>query len=236
MAADGIEFGGKESSWMLGVLCQIARRGHLVIAVDVRGIGQTRPLHEGEGGQSEFSHLFNAETAMAYMAWYMNRSLFGQRVQDVQRSIDYALSRQDGDSSGVWVIGKGMGALWALYAAALNLRIKSVVCHEGLLSYRSLTATDRYLHRADVFILDVLNHFDLPQVAVSVAGRRLALLSPVDNMRQPVDTAAAREAYTWTQDAYIAAGEKEQFRISGIEPDQPLAIQYLRLLGDSGDA
>ncbi|HXH50112.1 MAG TPA: prolyl oligopeptidase family serine peptidase [Terriglobia bacterium] len=234
VAADGMEFAGEECSGTgPGVLAQMARSGHLTIAVDVRGIGETRPPHVSNGGTSEFSHLFNVETAMAYMAWYMNQSLIGQRVQDLQRSVDYALSRQDRNSSGVWVIGKGMGASWALYAAALDPRIKSVVCHGGLLSYRSLTATDRYLHGADVFVLDVLNYFDLPQVAAAVAGRRLSLLSPMDPMQQPVDTAAAAEAYRWTQDTYIAAGARDRFHISTVHSDQSLAAQYLCLLGQN---
>ena len=231
MAADGMEFAGEECSGLEpGVLAQMARSGNLVIAVDVRGIGETRPPHASEGGESEFHHLFNVETAMAYMAWYMDRSLFGSRVQDVQRSVDYALSRRESDGPGVWVIGKGMGALWTLYAAALDPRVKSVVCHEGLLSYRSLTATDRYLHGADVFIIDVLHHFDLPQAAAAVAGRRLALLSPVGAMRRSIDIPTAMEAYRWTQDAYSAADAKNLFRISTVQPDQSLATQYLHLL------
>lgn len=233
MAADGMEFAGEECSGMEpGVLAQMASGGHVVIAVDVRGIGETRPLHESSHG-GEYAHLFNAETAMTYMAWYMNSSLLGSRVQDVQRAVDYALSRPEAGASGVWVIGKGMGALWALYAAALDPRIKSVVCHAGLLSYRSLTATDRYLHGADVFILDVLHHFDLPQVAAAVADRRLTLLSPVDAMRRPVDLAAAAEAYRWTKDAYIAAGASDRFEVSTVNPDQSLSAQYLRLLGQN---
>jgi cephalosporin-C deacetylase-like acetyl esterase len=235
--ADGMEFAGEECSGLVpGTLAEIARRGYLIIAVDVRGIGENRPPHAGAGGESEFRHLFNVETAMAYMAWYMNGSLFGQRVQDVRRSVDYALSRPDCDSSGVLVIGKGMGALWALYAAALDPRIKSLVCHGGLLSYRSLTATDRYLHGADVFILNVLNHFDLPQVAGAVAGRRLILLSPTDAMQQPIDVAVAAAAYHWTRDTYIAAGAEDRFHVSGIHPDQSLAAQYLRLLGQNDEA
>lgn len=237
MEADGMEFAGEECSGLVpGTLAEMARAGHSIIAVDVRGIGETRPPHSSEGGESEFNHLFNVETAMSYMAWYMDRSLFGQRVQDVQRTVDYALSRQDSRHSGVWVIGKDMGALWALYAAALDPRIQSVVCHEGLLSYRSLTSTDRYLHGADVFILDVLHHFDLPQVAAGVTGRRLALLSPVDAMQQPVDIAAATDAYRWTRDAYSVAGANGSFQIAGMQPDQPLAAQYLRMLHGHDEA
>ena len=144
--ADGMEFGPLEA---------LARKGHLVIAVDVRGIGGTRPSRTSErsGG---FSHLFDTETAMAYMAWYLDKCLLGMRVQDVVRSVDYVLSRSDVDQGGVSVIGKGAGALWALYAAALDERITGVVAEGGLLTYGSLATVDRYLHGASVFVRDVL--------------------------------------------------------------------------------
>ena len=40
-----------------------------------------------------------------------------------------------------------------------------MLCDGGLVSYRSLTQVDRYLHGAGIFVRDVLKHFDLPQVA-----------------------------------------------------------------------
>ena len=101
------------------------------------------------------------------MAWEMDESLFGMRVRDVVRSVDYALSRADSAQDGVRVIGKGMGALWALFAATLDPRIRALVCDHGLLCYRALTASDRHLHGANVFIPDVLKHFDLPDVAAA---------------------------------------------------------------------
>ena len=197
-----------------GLLEKLARKGHLVAAVDVRGIGETRPPHNPSISRpEEFRHLFDMETAMSYMAWFMDESLFGMRVEDVVRSVDYVLSRHDADKASLRVVGKGMGAMWALYAAALDSRIQSVVCEGGLLSYRSLTRVDRYLHGANIFIRDVLKHFDLPQVAASIAGRDLTLLSPVDHMKRPVDVALAEKTYWFTQEAYAAAGVKDQFRI-----------------------
>ena len=233
--ADGMEFAEHEASGTKpGTLAQLARSGHYVVAVDVRGIGETAPAHGIRGGRKgDFGFLFDVETAFAYMCWFMNRSLLGMRVQDVTRSVDYALSRPEVNSTSVHVIGKGMGALWAMYAAALEPRIQAVVCHEGLLSYRSLTGTDRYLHGADVFILDVLHHFDLPQVAAAVADRRLVLLSPLDAMKDPADLGSVHEAYRWTRDVYAAAGAEKQFQIATLDPDQDLAAQYLSLLGAS---
>jgi cephalosporin-C deacetylase-like acetyl esterase len=202
---DGAEF---------GLLEELTRAGHLIVAVDVRGIGETEPPHPPGDRYGPFAHLFDAETAMSYMAWYMDQSLFGMRVRDVMRSVDYALSRQDVAPGGLRVVGKGMGALWALYAAALDIRITSVFAEGGLDSYRSLARVDRYTHGANVFIRDVLLHFDLPHVAAVMAGRDLVLISPTGPMKNPVTMASAQRTYEWTAAAYKNAGAEGRFRIT----------------------
>jgi cephalosporin-C deacetylase-like acetyl esterase len=202
---DGLEFGLYERR---------ARKGDLIIAVDVRGVGETRPPHsQPSDRRNEFSHLFDVETAMTYMTWYMDDSLFGMRVADVLRSVDYALSRPDVSKAGLRAAGQGAGALWVLYAAALDPRITEVVAERGLVSYKALAQVDRYTHGAGIFIRDVLNSFDLPHVAAAIAPRPLTLAGPVDAMKRPVEVASAREVYAFTQNAYTSAGFGEAFRI-----------------------
>lgn len=230
---DGMEFEGAEASGLRpGVLEDLVRDGNLVVAADVRGVGETRTAHktpaETDGGA--FRHIFDSENALTYLAWYLDQSLFGMRVQDVLRTVDYALSRPDAGSKSVRVIGRDMAALWVLYAAALDPRIEAVVCHGGLISYRSLAATDRYLHGGHIFVPRVLEQFDLPHVAAAVAVRRITLVAPLDGMKRHVEADAAREAYRWTQEVYDRAGASGQFQIVGAHPDQRLASQYLRLL------
>jgi hypothetical protein len=162
----------------------------------------------------------------------MNQSLFAMRVQDVVRSVDYIASRPDADSSNLHVIGKGTGGLWCLYAAALDPRIKSLICVRSLLSYRSLTSVDRYIYGADVFIPDVLNHFDLPQVAAAMASRPLALISPGDAMKTIVTTDQARKAYRWTQSVYNYAGAGKLLRIESGGPDLEYPEHYLQVIAD----
>ena len=188
--------GGKEREGReFGALEKLVREGQLVVAVDVRGVGATAPSYAPSIDRAnEYGHLFNVETALTYMTWFMDESLFGMRVQDVVRSVDYTLSRQDVDASSLRVVGVGAGALWAMYAAALDPRIQSVVAQNGLLSYRTLTRVDRYLHGAGIFVRDVLTHFDLPQVAAAL-GDRLTVISPVDAMKKPVALAEARATY-----------------------------------------
>ena len=102
---------------------------------------------------------------------------------------------KDADAKNLHVIGKGMGGLWCLYAAALDPRIRSLISVQSLLSYRSLTQVDRYRYGADVFVPDVLLHFDIPQVAAAITGRQLTLIYPMDAMKNKVSVVAAEKAY-----------------------------------------
>jgi cephalosporin-C deacetylase-like acetyl esterase len=216
--ADGMEF---------GVLEKLARKGYLVVAIEPRGTGLTRPQGFREPAESrQFGHLFDTETAAAYMAWFMDESLLGMRVLDVLRGVEYALGRGDADRRGLRAIGVGRGATWLLFAAALDTRIQAVVCDRGLLSYKSLAQSDRYHHGADIFLPGVLPRFDLPQVAAAVANRPLTLLSPLGAMKQTVKIPDAEAAYEWTRKAYAGG----RFRIEQRNPELELAEQYLRAL------
>jgi cephalosporin-C deacetylase-like acetyl esterase len=237
--ADGMEFQGEEGSGQArGILDTLARAGNLVVAVDVRGIGETQPAHEQAlapessvfAGDPRFRQLFNQQTAMTYMTWFMDQSLLGMRVQDVIRSVDYVTSRHDADAKNLHGIGKGMGGMWCLYAAALDPRIRSLICVQSLLSYRSLTQVDRYRYGADVFVPDVLLHFDLPQVAAAIAGRPLTLIQPRDAMKNTAEAGAAEEAYNWTRATYEAAGLGKLFRIECEGTDLDTPEHYLGLI------
>jgi cephalosporin-C deacetylase-like acetyl esterase len=207
---------GKEANGMeLGAYEKLARQGHMLISVDVRGIGETQPPHTPAlSGPAPFRHLFGLDTAISYMSWYMDQSLLGMRVLDVVRSVDYALSRPDVSAEQIEVIGQGAGALWVLFAAALDSRIKSAVAEGGLISYGALAQVDRYTHNAGIFLRGVLERFDLPHVAAAVAPRQLTLRAPVDAMKRPVSAQAARDAYRFALEAYRKAGAEDRFRVA----------------------
>jgi cephalosporin-C deacetylase-like acetyl esterase len=226
----GVAEEGEEGT-ELGVLAGLARRGYLVVAVEPRGTGLTTPQHFREEPESwEFRQLFDAETTASYMAWFMDESLLGMRILDVLRGVDYALDRNDVDKRGLRAVGAGRGATWILFAAALDERIQAAVCHGGLLSYKSLVQTDRYLYGADIFAPGVLNRFDLPQVAGAIADRPLALLSPLGPTKQPVSVLEAQDAYEWPRKAYAGLGAGRRFRVLPRDPELNLSEQYVRAL------
>jgi len=231
MQSDGMEFAGGESSGLThGILDELVRKRCLVIAADVRGIGETSISRFLSLSSSEFGQLFDADTSMAYAAWFMDRSLLGMRVQDVIRTVDYATQREDVDRQNLHLIGKGAAGLWCLYATALDVRIRSLICVRSLLSYQSLAQADRYLYGADVFVPQILLHLDLPQVAAAIAPRSLTLIEPVDPMKKTVDCARAEETYQWTQAAYEATASGKNFRIECEGPKLGTAAHFLSLL------
>jgi hypothetical protein len=91
---------------------------------------------------------------------------------------------------------------------------------------------DRYLYGADVFIPDVLMHFDLPQVAAAMACRPLVLISPSDGMKNTVDADHACEAFRWAHSVYESAGSGKLLRIESNGPDIETPEHYLNLIAD----
>ena len=235
MQVDGMEFSGAEASGLRpGPLDEMARRGYLVIAADVRGIGQTSASETRSLACGEFGQLFNRDTEMAYGAWWMNESLLGMRVWDVLRCVDYAMQRKGADHPHLSVIGKGQAGIWSLYAAALDSRIRNLICVNSLLSYRALTQVDRYLYGADIFVPEILQHLDLPQIAAAVSPRPLMLIEPRNPMQERVSAPAAHAEYRWTGDIYERIGAGGKFRIECNEAVGNTGDRYIRLLETSG--
>ena len=57
-----------------------------------------------------------------------------------------------------------------------------------------------------IIVPDILNHFDLPQIAASPAGRKLTMGGPVDHMKHAVDPDAVKGTYAATDAAFARAG------------------------------
>jgi pimeloyl-ACP methyl ester carboxylesterase len=229
--SDGMEYEGGESSGAKhGLLDQLARSGYLVIAADVRGIGATRASRDSSLSAGEFGQLFDMDTGMAYAAWTMGRSLLGMRVQDVVRCVDYTMQREGIDRQRLHVIGKGRAGLWCLFAAALDDRIPNLICVDSLLSYQSLAQADRYLYGADVFVPDILQHFDLPDLAAAIAPRPLAFIEPKDAMKKTVSSEEAEEVYRPARAAYRIARADTQFRVGCEGSGLSNAEHYMSLM------
>lgn len=123
-----------------------ARRGYMVLAVDIghrpmadvvsfgsptdqstylgyQGPGGADDPINGNGFHPSIKPPKPANFTDADWAYYTDWEEDGERVWDVMRAIDYAVSRQDVDSSRIAVTGLSMGGEIASYLGALDPRV-----------------------------------------------------------------------------------------------------------------
>ncbi|MGA7237133.1 MAG: hypothetical protein WBY44_15710, partial [Bryobacteraceae bacterium] len=220
-----LDDGGAEAARESGLLDRMAQGGRTVVAVDVRGVGQSK-LPSTTSRTGTYVQIFDTETWASYSAWQLEDSLVGMRVADTLRTVDYALSLPG--VSGVHVAGKGLGSLVAMLATAIDPRIAGAVCHGGLLSYATMSSAAGTLLGADLILRGVLREFDLPEIAASIANRPLRIVDPVDAMKKPVDIASVRSTYRKTADAYSRKGAAGRFQVLTAGSSSDLAEVYFK--------
>jgi hypothetical protein len=86
----------------------------------------------------------------------------------------------------------------ALFAAALDKRIDGLYLSGGLTSFRDVVDTEIYSHPFGNFVPGLLNHTDLPEVAASIAPRRIVLAGAVNAKGDTAKVDAVRQLYAGT--------------------------------------
>ena len=160
-----------------------------VLAIDVRGVGEV--------AASDFEATSNALMT--------DRPFFGQQLWDVLRAVDnlWRGNCVTGriDNTRIGCIGRGLGGLLALYAAALDERIAATVVWQAPVSYKSLIV-EQPGFPASVYLFDFLNHFDLPDLMATIAPRPLLIAGPVEGERQSLSGQALAEFCNWPSQVY----------------------------------
>ncbi|MDQ6678693.1 MAG: acetylxylan esterase [Acidobacteriota bacterium] len=172
-------------------LSAFSRQGTVVLAIDARGFGETKT--PGTHG-AEYQRFFG-DYASSVTALLLGKTMAGMRAADISRGVDILSARPEVDPSKIYVTGAGAGAVPALYAAALDPRIRGAAIEQGLLSYRSIVDSRISYDAYQQVVPGVLRHFDLPDLAAAIAPRPVWIWQPVDALGMPVSGAAMRQAY-----------------------------------------
>jgi cephalosporin-C deacetylase-like acetyl esterase len=185
----------------------LALAGGVVLAIDVRGVGETA---EELDRADAFAQYFGAfESAMTAML--VGKTLVGMRAQDIARAIDWLAAREDVDMQGLAAYGFGRAAPVLLHAAAFDDRIKTVVLDQMLVSYENVL-TEKISRRVfENLVPGALAHYDLPDLAASCAPRRVTIRNPVNSRGQVMSLAQLREPYDMTRGAYQTTGAATAF-------------------------
>jgi cephalosporin-C deacetylase-like acetyl esterase len=162
---------GKDAGLANGMVEVLLVSQMAVLAVDLRGIGEV--------AVSDFEATTNALMT--------DRPFFAQQLWDLLRSVDclWHGSTVTGrvDTTRIGCVGRGLGGLLALHAAAVDERIAAVVSWQAPVSYHTLVV-EHPAWPASAYLFGVLNHYDLPDLMAMVAPRPLLVAEPVNGLRE----------------------------------------------------
>jgi cephalosporin-C deacetylase-like acetyl esterase len=162
-----------------------------VVVIDVRGRGDSSIAYPERG-----RHYFpNRITNEAYLTWFtlwLGKPLVGGQVFDALRTLEYLRARPDVPADTISIMGDGPHGVVALYAGALDERVRRVALRQTIGDYRSLAVAERYTQPFGIYAYGLLKAFDLPQLASALAPRPVLFVDPVGPTGEPAGPEAGK--------------------------------------------
>jgi len=179
-----------------GPIEKLVLKGQRVLALDLRGMGETAPGIPPKGKPN----YFGVDSKEAFLGLHLSRPLLSQRVDDLQRIL--ALFPR---KNGIHLVGVEAGGPVALHAAALDSRIKRLTLERSLVSWSSVVENPISYNQLSNVIPGVLKHYDLPDLTAMLAPLPLSILEPVDGMQRPISQDQLQRAYASCRASYAKA-------------------------------
>ncbi len=171
---------------------RLARKGRLICAVDVRGIGDTRP--EVGRGNPEYTIPHDAEEEFAWASLILGTPLLSQRITDIL-AVARAVKNTYPPIS-VALAARGRLTVPALFAFAATPDIGSLYLAGGLVSFQSVLETEICRQPLANFAWDLFRATDLPVLAAQSAPRQIHLAGAVNGANQQVSLAELQRTYS----------------------------------------
>ncbi|MFC1558756.1 alpha/beta hydrolase family protein [candidate division KSB1 bacterium] len=155
-----------------GQIEELVKKGFIVAAPDVIGIGETKYTF------SRSIHPIN------YGAVLIGRSIVGFQAGDIVRVVNFLKTRNDvtKDKIGAIAVDEMCPAL--LHAAVFDESIGSVVLLDSPISYSSIVMNKYYEYNFSGCVAGALTAYDLPDLIGCVSPRKLILAGVKDQMKQ----------------------------------------------------
>lgn len=139
---------------------QLVRHGHIVLAIDVRGSGETGPSPAG---------LWGGDWNDIFVSYLLGRSMLGMRAEDILVAARYLNDVKGTENSTVNLIGSGAAGPAALHAAAVERDL-----FHGLELQGSLNSWSEYIKHPEMrgqlvnSVHGALRAYDLPDLINSL--------------------------------------------------------------------
>jgi len=159
----GKDHDAEEGKWIEKL---VVDSGYIVFAVDVRGFGETMD----NPAKNEGKHK-NNEHRNTVISLYTGKTLIGQRVSDVMKSLDVLLGRDDVDTSKISIVGIDRAGPVVMHAAALEEKFKSVTIRLSDSSWVDIVSTPNAINKMTHLVPGALKYYDLPDIVASISPR-----------------------------------------------------------------
>lgn len=165
-----------------GPIERLVREGHTVLAVDLRGLGETgrAPARDAVGA------MLGGLTREVSLAELVGRSFVSMRAEDVLACVRYLQP-----SGRVALVARGEAGVPALHAAALEPQAFSAVRLERTVaSWADVVRTPLARNQRINTIFGALRVYDLPDLAATLAREVLTVIEPLDALGRPLAPSA----------------------------------------------
>jgi len=160
-----------------GPIEALVKAGKCVLAVDVRGTGETQ-----QSKQNKFTDAIGLDWKDVFTAYLLGRSYVGMRAEDVLVCARFLRKQHAGP---VELIAAGNVTIPALHAAALEPELFGSVKLTGLLSsWSNVIELGRSYNQQVNAVQGALTTYDLPDLAVTL-GDKLIVKEPLNALGQP---------------------------------------------------
>ncbi len=181
---------------------QAVRNGYAALAIEQRGMGETRPSGEmyDDANMCEYT---------AHIALLLGRTILGERIWDVSRAID-ALSNFDClDLEDITITGNSGGGTTSFYAACYDERIKLSAPSCAFCNYE--TSIMNWFHCSCNFVPHAYEWFEMQDLACLIAPRKLLVIAGEEDYIFPID--GVRGGFETVKKIYARAGAPENCKM-----------------------
>jgi len=164
-----------------GPIGQLVEAGRTVLAVDLRGTGETQ-----QKSQRYFAHHFGPDGQDVYTAYLLGRSYVGMRAEDILLGARQLLSSSERKPARVDLIAVGHTGIPALHAAALEPDLfGSVKLIRTLSSWSDIIESGRSSNQLVNTVHGALSRYDLGDLAGTL-GDQLTIEEPANALGEPI--------------------------------------------------
>ncbi|MBM3736984.1 MAG: hypothetical protein FJW39_14480 [Acidobacteria bacterium] len=170
----------------------LAEAGNLVLSIDLRGWGElgAQSVRNGSDWPRYFGDFESSMTAML-----TGKPLVSYRTEDLAAAVTVLEAQPGADGSRISMYGKENAGVPALYAAAFDNRVKSLVLEKTLVSFETVIRSKIHRLHWENAAHGMLRHYDLPKAASWLAPRPVRLIDPVNALGQTIPVAQAEQLY-----------------------------------------